>query len=202
MNGKKNSWEGIAMIPFIDEARLMGGLNPRTALLVGNEVFRNSLRGVEYVYAHAPSNRGTVASPVGFFADIQDCQSTEQEWKLPQTPVTDQKLDENLLPVNVSGNLDPSLFYATQRGLFVPAVLPATHIPAPGFPMLKSINVKGSLEMCQLNLFGYPSTKVSSCTHTHMHAYAHALCTLYLSLSLIHSLHCTTLHHRTRCCCV
>lgn len=42
LNGKKHAWQGVALLPFIDEERLLKALAPRYPLLNGEEVARNS----------------------------------------------------------------------------------------------------------------------------------------------------------------
>lgn len=41
MNGKKMSWQGVALLPFIDEQRLLGSMQPRYPKLTEGEVERN-----------------------------------------------------------------------------------------------------------------------------------------------------------------
>lgn len=42
MNGKKMAWQGVALLPFIDEGRLLGALRKRYPELTDDEVRRNS----------------------------------------------------------------------------------------------------------------------------------------------------------------
>lgn len=42
MNGKTQSWQGISLLPFIDEQRLLDAMKPRTSLLSKDEVRRNA----------------------------------------------------------------------------------------------------------------------------------------------------------------
>lgn len=41
MNGKKMSWQGVALLPFIDEHRLLEAMQPRYPKLTEFEVQRN-----------------------------------------------------------------------------------------------------------------------------------------------------------------
>lgn len=41
MNGKKMSWQGVALLPFINEAQLLGAMQPRYQKLTEAEVRRN-----------------------------------------------------------------------------------------------------------------------------------------------------------------
>lgn len=42
MNGKKMSWQGIALLPFIDEKRLLKAVQEKYPLLTADETFRNT----------------------------------------------------------------------------------------------------------------------------------------------------------------
>jgi len=41
MNGKKMAWQGVALLPFIDQTRLLGAMAPLYAGLTEEEVERN-----------------------------------------------------------------------------------------------------------------------------------------------------------------
>lgn len=41
MNGKKMAWQGVALLPFIDEGRLLDAMSSRLSLLTDEEVRRN-----------------------------------------------------------------------------------------------------------------------------------------------------------------
>lgn len=41
MNGKKMAWQGVALLPFIDEKRLLDAMSPRLSKLTDEEVRRN-----------------------------------------------------------------------------------------------------------------------------------------------------------------
>lgn len=56
MNGKKFAWQGVALLPFVDESRLFKALTPYYKKLSDGEIKRNS-RGDNKLYV-APSNEG------------------------------------------------------------------------------------------------------------------------------------------------
>jgi len=41
MNGKKMAWQGVALLPFIDEKRLLEAMGPRSKGLKEDEIRRN-----------------------------------------------------------------------------------------------------------------------------------------------------------------
>ena len=49
LNGKKFAWQGVALLPFIDEKRLLGALEPFYDRLTDAEKRRNAL-GYEVLY--------------------------------------------------------------------------------------------------------------------------------------------------------
>ncbi|KAG2435630.1 hypothetical protein HXX76_006833 [Chlamydomonas incerta] len=52
MNGKRFAWQGVALLPFIDEARLVAATDALLHLLEPEEKFRNSTR-LEVIYIHS-----------------------------------------------------------------------------------------------------------------------------------------------------
>ncbi|KAG2453813.1 hypothetical protein HYH02_002020 [Chlamydomonas schloesseri] len=52
MNGKRYAWQGVALLPFIDEARLVAATDALLHLLEPEEKFRNSTR-LEVIYIHS-----------------------------------------------------------------------------------------------------------------------------------------------------
>ena len=51
MNGKKMLWQGVALLPFIEQDRLLGALDPRQDQLSDDEKRRNS-RGHDAIFVH------------------------------------------------------------------------------------------------------------------------------------------------------
>lgn len=57
LNGKRFSWQGVALLPFVDEKRLHAALDPLAPLLTPEEVTRNSF-GRPRLLAHTSSALG------------------------------------------------------------------------------------------------------------------------------------------------
>lgn len=51
MNGKKMLWQGVALLPFIDEARLLSAMAPINGKLSEDEVRRNT-PGKNSIFCH------------------------------------------------------------------------------------------------------------------------------------------------------
>ena len=49
LNGKKYAWQGVALLPFVDETRLKSALNPLRQKLTPAEIERN-VRGDDRLY--------------------------------------------------------------------------------------------------------------------------------------------------------
>lgn len=133
MNGKKNPWEGVNLLPFIEVQLLKDSIAkfcPDTKLSPA-ERERNS-RGKVFLYTYDMTCTDTIESPnekVGLI-EIQKCHSR----------VT--VLDE------------PDM----QDISFKPELIPGTKIPYPGFPSLNVLPI-ASVELTPigLNCFGFPS---------------------------------------------
>jgi 5'-3' exoribonuclease 1 len=141
MNGKKNPWEGVNILPFIDGDLLkktIAELAP-DKFLTPDERRRNST-GKVFIYSYDAAVNDTVPSfnrDIGIM-DITKCHSRVQ-------------LIEGSHPTNIS---------------FKPELLPGTRIPYPGFPSLNVLPMKSAeLTPIGLNCFGssskYPNTVLS-----------------------------------------
>lgn len=133
MNGKKNPWEGVNILPFIDVQLLKGTISkhcpPKTLSPV--EQRRNAIGNV-YLYTFDLTATESIPSPnrkIGLL-DIQNCNSTVTVFEQPET-------------------LDI---------VFKPELVPGTQIPYPGFPSLKVLPILNvELTPVGLNCFGTPS---------------------------------------------
>jgi 5'-3' exoribonuclease 1 len=133
MNGKRNPWEGVNLLPFIDVKLLKDTIksNAPDRLLTADERSRNS-RGLVLLYTYDPTANETIPSPnkkIGL-PDIVDCRSRVTVLEEPET-------------LKVS---------------FKPELVKGTQIPYPGFPSLNVLPIDSTeLVFTGLNCFGTAS---------------------------------------------
>ena len=83
MNGKKQEWEAVVKIPFIDEKRLLSAMAPKDALLAADEKRRNEF-GVSLKFTYAEGVDYTYPSSLpGIFPDLEHCHCVENIFELP-----------------------------------------------------------------------------------------------------------------------
>lgn len=58
LNGKKQEWEAVVLIPFIDEKLLLKEMRIKENLLSKNEIERN-IHGPMFVYRYHPTAQGS-----------------------------------------------------------------------------------------------------------------------------------------------
>jgi len=133
MNGKKNPWEGVNLLPFIDVKLLKKSIAEHCpdSSLTPDERRRNSV-GKVHIFTHDDAVHDTVPSfnrDIGIM-DITKCYSRVD-------------LIEGEHPTNISFN---------------PELIPGTQIPYPGFPSLNVLPMKSAeLAPIGLNCFGFSS---------------------------------------------
>ena len=133
MNGKRNPWEGVNLLPFIDAKRLKAAIGefcpPRS--LTSDERSRNSFGNI-LLFRYDPTVTSDAPSPnreIGL-KDINMCNSSMVIYQEP-----DRK--------NTS---------------FRPEIIPGTKLPYPGFPSLNVLPIEEtSLDAIGLNCFGSES---------------------------------------------
>ncbi|KOS19688.1 5'-3' exoribonuclease 1 [Escovopsis weberi] len=83
MNGKKQDWEAVVKIPFIDEARLLAAMGPKNELLSDDEKARNGF-GVPIKFTFSADVNFTYPSPLPeAFHNIENCRCVENIFDLP-----------------------------------------------------------------------------------------------------------------------
>jgi 5'-3' exoribonuclease 1 len=85
MAGKRNSWEGIVLVPFIDEERLLSAIQSQIDVtkLTEKEKERN-LRGSSFIFGYDPNNSNSYPSSMPLlFPEIPNCHSSSTTYSLP-----------------------------------------------------------------------------------------------------------------------
>jgi len=82
-NGKKQDWEAVVLIPFIEEDRLLKAMRSREHLLTEAERERNNF-GVTLKFTYAPDHEETYPSSLpGVFPDLTHCKCVMNYFDLP-----------------------------------------------------------------------------------------------------------------------
>ncbi|KAK7749459.1 exonuclease II Exo2 [Cytospora paraplurivora] len=85
MNGKKQDWEAVIKIPFIDEKRLLDAMAPKNEELSEDEKNRNGFDvPIKFTYS-SEYDFIYPSSLVGIFPDIPHCHCVENIFDLPPT---------------------------------------------------------------------------------------------------------------------
>ena len=142
LEGKRAEWEGVVLIPFIDEKRLLKAARsiPSSAL-TPDERKRNEL-GDMIVFSHADGSTESSfceSTLPGHFSSVVKSNSTASLQVAPPP-----------LPAGEKGFV-PQLVDGTRVGVGGP----------PGFPTLRSLSLEGSLRRAGCNIFGMTSRKES-----------------------------------------
>ncbi|UZJ52559.1 hypothetical protein CBS101457_001879 [Exobasidium rhododendri] len=83
LNGKKQDWEAIVKIPFIDEKRLLEALDKRQGRLTADEKARNGF-GNSTKLSYEAGRDDNFTSPLpGVFPDIVHCKAKMENFHLP-----------------------------------------------------------------------------------------------------------------------
>lgn len=139
MTGKKNAWEGIVLVPFIDQARLLAAcvtinestLTPiekdRNKLGIPNEltyhrlIFVACLSLMTIIYDTQPY--GSFVSPAPYLGDIIECHVRSVAHQLP--PLSPDAHPFHLLPGAKFGIQSPSGFPTLKTSEFTPTYVHA-----------------------------------------------------------------------------
>lgn len=140
--GKRADWEGVVLIPFIEEDRLLRAMSsvPQGSLSAGER--RRNAAGNILVFVHDPKSQEKSfckSTLPHYFKDVVRCNSSAKARPAPPP-----------LPAGERG-FEPVLVKGTSTG--------ASTIP--GFPTLKTLAVYGKLERAQVDVFGMKSKKES-----------------------------------------
>lgn len=84
MNGKKQDWEAVVKIPFIDQERLLRAMAGRDVRLTPEEKERNNgnVLSTQFVYDESQDGNYPSSQP-GFFPDVFNCRCRSSPFNLP-----------------------------------------------------------------------------------------------------------------------
>ncbi|EFO19268.2 hypothetical protein LOAG_09226 [Loa loa] len=137
LNGKKNDWEAVVLIPFIREDRLLQAMAIKDPLLTDEERKRN-LHGPHLLFSYDPSSSHILKSTFpDTFPDIQECTVKIDEVGMNQFRISRNQIVHGLLP-------------GVKLGVIFP-----------GFPTLKHIPHIAELHFADIRVFQQPSKKQS-----------------------------------------
>ncbi|KAG2430247.1 hypothetical protein HXX76_010345 [Chlamydomonas incerta] len=142
MEGKRADWEGVVLVPFVDEARLLKAVGSvRSTLLSAEEQARNKMGSIQIFQFSRGTAEPTYCKSTmpKLFKDLQACNSRCLE-RPPPPP----------LPAGGKGFV-PQLVAGTRIGLSTPQ----------GMPTLKSLQVRPQMRNAGVNVLGTPSRKDS-----------------------------------------
>ncbi|XP_072940485.1 5'-3' exoribonuclease 1 [Epargyreus clarus] len=135
LNGKKNDWEAVVLIPFIDEVNLLSAMEPCYKRLTEEEIKRNT-HGPMLVYNWTANDLGPIQAPE-YFPRITSCHALEKEVWRHEIFVPDNELKRGMLP-----NAKRDLLF-------------------PGFPTMRHLKYKTSIKKCRVKVFDQPSRNES-----------------------------------------
>jgi 5'-3' exoribonuclease 1 len=133
LNGKKQDWESVVKIPFIDEERLIKALKSRESQLTKEEKRRNG-HNHAWMFISNPHNVYHYASTTPSFPDIPYCTAVVTPYYINQPP-----------------NLVHGLVPGTRLGIDM----------FPGFPSMETIPHTATLGFHGVNVFNTESLRES-----------------------------------------
>ena len=140
--GKRNDWEGVVLLPFLDEHLLKQCIASVPASKLTDAQIARNKPGPLVVFRHAPEGTGDVASTLPrAFPGLHPCRSQALESMPPGEFPKDRKC---------FGGLD-CLLPNVQLGVKRP----------PGFPTMHTLKSRGELKNVSVNVFGAASKKES-----------------------------------------
>ena len=140
--GKRNDWEGVVLLPFLDERMLKQCIASVPASKLTDAQIARNKPGTLVVFRHAPEGTGTVASTLPrAFPGLHPCKSEALESAPPGEFPADRKCFGG-------------------RDCLLPGVQIGVRRP-PGFPTMHTLSSRGDLKCAGVNVFGTASKKES-----------------------------------------
>ncbi|VDK61687.1 unnamed protein product [Onchocerca ochengi] len=98
LNGKKNDWEAVVLIPFIKEDRLLQAIAVKDPLLTDEERQRN-VHGPHLLFSYDPTSSHILKSTFpGIFPDIQECTAKVEKVEMNHFRISRDQIVHGLLP--------------------------------------------------------------------------------------------------------
>jgi 5'-3' exoribonuclease 1 len=142
MEGKRADWEGVVLIPFIDEARLLAAARSVPPGALSAEERARNAPGSVMVFAyseHSTETSDCASTMPAAFASVARARSVAvAQAPPPPLPPGERGFTPMLVPGTKSGGAGP-----------------------PGFPTLRTLAVTGELRKAGVAVFGMPSRKES-----------------------------------------
>lgn len=129
LNGKRFAWQGVALLPFIDESRLNAALEPLQNLLTEEERERNSF-GDCCVMVHK-------TSPLGVTRSKRASKDASERKKIPKETAQGQLFGRTSYPLVIYGGLNSDVYtmvfalpsYKPHQSSILPtATVPQAHL--------------------------------------------------------------------------
>ncbi|KAJ8916294.1 hypothetical protein NQ315_016435 [Exocentrus adspersus] len=131
LNGKKQEWEAVVLVPFIDENILLDAMRSCNDQLTAEEKQRNT-HGPMLVYKYTADNKGPYPAPE-YFPPVPE----------NHTELVKMRYDEILLPKE-------KLIKGAYPGVLM-------DIYYPGFPTMKHLHYKSEVRKAKVRVFEQPS---------------------------------------------
>ncbi|CAG9863353.1 unnamed protein product [Phyllotreta striolata] len=139
LNGKKQAWEAVVKIPFIDEKLLLNAMSTCNDNLTEDEKQRNS-HGPMLVYSYTSKNNGIYPAPC-YFPEVLNNHTEVKTLTYKEVLVPEAKLIKGAYP-----GAHMNVYY-------------------PGFPTMKHLQYKGEVQMAHVKVFEQPSRNESMMLH-------------------------------------
>ncbi|XP_072396590.1 5'-3' exoribonuclease 1 isoform X2 [Diabrotica undecimpunctata] len=139
LNGKKQAWEAVVKIPFIDEKLLLEAMSYCNDQLTTDEKRRNS-HGPMLIYMYTPRDRGPYQAPA-YFPEIPKNHTEVKTLSYSDILVPREKLVKGAYPGALM-----NVYY-------------------PGFPTMKHLKYRGEVQKAHVKVFEQPSRNESMIIH-------------------------------------
>ncbi|CAH8643852.1 unnamed protein product [Schistosoma intercalatum] len=133
LNGKRYLWMGVALLPFVDEVRLLKALDARRNLLTKEEIERN-VRGSDQLFCRADHSAGPLLHSL---------------YKVSHEKIEKDNSEEQIIPTWASA-IDPRVTFGIS-GLIWPnkmAYLPGSRVPSAVPGHVPDLKVSEAVSIC------------------------------------------------------